>query len=172
MMTSATLSACRRYRYELWREWEPHSRVCIIIGLNPSTADENADDPTIRRCINFAKGFGCGSLCMLNLFAFRATNPEDMKREADPVGPTNDGVLRTTCAATSREKIIIAAWGKHGSLNGRDQQVCQLLKKFKLHCLKLNGDGSPAHPLYLKSDSPLLPFPPRSQAFSEEAFWG
>lgn len=155
-MTSATLSGCRKYRYDLWREWEPHSKIFVVIGLNPSTADENVDDPTIRRCVNFAKAHGCGSLCMLNLFAFRATDPDDMKRVIDPVGPDNDGVLLQRVMAIGRPQITVAAWGKHGSFNNRADQVLKLLGQRKIYCLKKNSDGSPAHPLYLKSDSPLV----------------
>src|SRR5882724_4976365 len=89
----AVLSDCERYRYALWRRWAERPAV-LFVGLNPSTADALQDDPTIRRCIRFAKAWGYGALYMGNLFAFRATDPRAMKAEADAVGPDNDGWLR------------------------------------------------------------------------------
>lgn len=95
----------RAFRYTLWREWDvdsltgcaddlPHGhQFAQFIGLNPSTADETRDDPTIRRCIGFAKLWGYGALCMTNLFAFRATKPRDMRQAADPIGPENMALL-------------------------------------------------------------------------------
>lgn len=153
-------SPCRKYRYTLWREWdEPEMGLLslvatgafrnpgsylMVIGLNPSTADETKDDPTIRRCIDFAKRWGFGALCMTNLFAWRDTKPANMKKAADPVGSENDHWLQE-CAASAG--LIVAAWGKHGSHLGRAAQVIHLLPK--VHCLRLNGDGSPEHPLYI-----------------------
>lgn len=93
MKKTAKLSDCRTYRYELWRTWDESKPYAMFIGLNPSTADETEDDPTIRRCINFAKTWGYGGLCMTNLFAYRATQPEDMKRASDPIGNKNDETL-------------------------------------------------------------------------------
>lgn len=126
----------------------------MVIGLNPSTADETRDDPTIRRCIGFAKLNACESLCMTNLFAFRATDPQDMRREASPVGDENDEWLdRCSSGAT----LILAAWGKHGSHIGRAAAVA---KRFpdKLWCLGTNLDGSPKHPLYVPYHQHLIPF--------------
>lgn len=148
---SAVLSPCRLSRYELWRQWGD-SPTCVFIGLNPSTADEMNDDPTIRRCIGYAKRWGYGSLCMLNLFAFRATQPKDMMAAKDPLGPDN---VDTLLARTAEAGIVIAAWGKDGAFQGWGRQVVKMIPK--LHCLKLNQDGSPAHPLYLRGD--LTPFP-------------
>ncbi len=88
MTRNAHLSICRRYRYALLRRWG-EGKNAMFIGLNPSTADETADDPTIRRCVSFAKAWGFGGLCMANLFAYRATNPADMLMQADPIGPDN-----------------------------------------------------------------------------------
>ena len=91
-------SPCRRYRYTLWRAWDMFNPGYVMfIGLNPSTADEVQDDPTIRRCIGYAKEWGYGAFCMTNIFAFRATDPRVMKAQADPVGPENDKWL-TECA--------------------------------------------------------------------------
>jgi hypothetical protein len=144
MEMSATFSACRRYRYDLWRRWAPDRGFAMFVGLNPSTADETADDATVRRCIAYAQDWGYGALCMTNLFAFRATRPEDLKAAKDPVGPENDQFLLRHAA---RASIVVAAWGNHGAHLGREAQVRALLPN--LHCLRQTSGGHPGHPLYL-----------------------
>lgn len=124
----------------------------MFVGLNPSTADETNDDPTIRRCIAFAKSWGHEALCMTNLYAFRATDPNDMFAAKEPIGAQNDSFLRDMA---SRAGIVIAAWGVHGAHRGRGTAVQKMLSP--LHVLKLTKDGHPSHPLYLKKD--LQPFP-------------
>ena len=119
----------------------------MFIGLNPSTADETKNDPTVRRCIGYAQKWGYGSLCMTNIFAYRATLPKDMMNVEDPVGEGNDEAL---LRLSKDAGIIIAAWGKHGSWQGRGQKVIEMLARLK--CLGKNKDGSPVHPLYQKSD--------------------
>lgn len=149
---SGILSPCRTYRYELWRTWNGSGPSCVFVGLNPSTADETEDDPTIRKCVKFAQTWGYGSLCMVNLFAFRATKPKDMLAAADPIGPDNDATLRrlVPCAG-----LIVAAWGNDGWYKERDKAVMAILPR--LHCLKRNSNGSPAHPLYQRGDTvPIL----------------
>jgi hypothetical protein len=141
----ATFSPCRTYRYSLWRRWGAGSYV-MFIGLNPSTADEVNDDPTIRRCIRFAKDWGHSGLCMTNLFAFRATDPRDMKAASDPVGARNDQTLLSIARNAS---VVVAAWGAHGGHLKRSAQVESLIGS--LHALKLTQDGSPSHTLYLPS---------------------
>ena len=111
MNKDAKLSDCRKYRYALWRTWDAEKPFVMFIGLNPSTADETEDDPTIRRCINYAKDWGYGGLCMVNLFAFRATEPNDMKNAIDPIGPENDEWLKNLSKDAG---VIIGAWGNHG----------------------------------------------------------
>lgn len=143
MERSATLSPCRAYRYALWRRWG-RGPYAMFVGLNPSTADETNDDPTIRRCIGFARAWGYEALCMTNLFAFRATQPADMKKAADPVGWENDRTLRDLAI---RAGVVVAAWGAHGTYKGRDQSVRLLVPG--LHYLRLTKDGHPGHPLYL-----------------------
>lgn len=161
MKKSATFSDDRKYRYTLWREWNSilgvttERKICTFIGLNPSTADETEDDPTIRRCIQFAKDFGCNALCMLNLFAFRATDPKVMLAEPDPVGfALNDWYIRNV---TSYSNIVVAAWGTNGGHLDRDKQVVALVPN--LQCLRVTKDGHPAHPLYLPKDLRPIPFP-------------
>lgn len=142
MKNGALFSPCRTYRYVLQREWGYTGVNAVFIGLNPSTADETKDDPTIRRCIGYAKAWHCDGLIMLNLFAFRATDPNVMRAAADPVGPDNDKWLKRLCGFTA-----VAAWGTHGTYRNRENEVRALLPN--LHCLKLTKDGHPAHPLYL-----------------------
>lgn len=152
---SASFSPCRRYRYDLWRRWEP-GPYAMFIGLNPSTADETQDDPTIRRCINFAKAWGYSALCMTNLFAFRATDPRDMKAEPNPFGVDNQHHL-LKCA--SNAGVVIAAWGVHGTFANGDLAAKDWLARagIRLHHLGLSKDGHPRHPLYLKADCKPIP---------------
>jgi hypothetical protein len=180
-------SPCRRWRYTLWREWPslftlptghelPQSQCrmtaglppyrtdagppyLMVIGLNPSTADERQDDPTIRRCISFAKRWGFGALCMTNLFAWRDTDPEAMKRVPDPVGPENDQWLSR---ASEGAGLILAAWGTHGTRRQRDRDAMDALVSawHKLHALKTNTDGTPSHPLYIPANTVPASFTP------------
>ncbi len=149
-------SRCRRYRYVWELTWNPARRSCAFIGLNCSTADETGPDPTVRRCVNFAKNWGYGSLTMLNLFAFRATDPRNMKAASDPIGPDNDGWLRRrTRLVVDAGGIIVAAWGTHGTFMGRAGEVVTMLRHregIPLYCLSKTKTGEPAHPLYLKGD--------------------
>lgn len=145
MKTGATLSKDRMYRYSLWRIWDESLPVVLFIGLNPSTANENEDDNTIRRCINFAKGWGYGGLYMANLFAYRTKDPEVMMAVPYPVGNGNDEIL---VELYKKADITIAAWSADGNFKNRDKEVQLLLPE--LHVLKINKDGSPGHPLYLK----------------------
>lgn len=141
-------SPCRQYRYELWRKWGSlSSTYAMFVGLNPSTADETTDDPTIRRCIAYAKAWGYGGLCMTNLFAFRATDPKVMMAADDPVGPDNDEHLHS---AASSAGVVVAAWGVHGTFGGRHRTVRDRLQN--LHYLRLTKDGHPGHPLYLPAN--------------------
>ena len=146
MRKNATLSKDRKYRYTLTRIWDETKPKVMFIGLNPSTADETEDDPTITRCINFAKSWGYGGLEMTNLFAFRATNPEVMKNEKEPIGEDNDTWLKKLDAECD---IIIGAWGNHGAFHGRGKEVMNMFDT--LHYLALNKSGHPSHPLYLKA---------------------
>lgn len=121
--------------------------MCFV-GLNPSTADGLVDDPTVRRCMGFAASWGFDAIEMLNLFAWRATDPADMKRAGDPIGPDNDQWL---ISAHERNSLIIACWGVHGTWLGRDQQALQMLGH--VHHLGLTKHGMPRHPLYLRADT-------------------
>jgi hypothetical protein len=158
---SAIFSEDRIYRYALWREWpmldgeERQGSGCerayaLFIGLNPSTADEVKDDPTIRRCKAFAKSWGYGHMCMTNLFAFRATNPNEMIAAVDPIGPDNDEWLNRLAKDAW---VLVAAWGEHGKHRGRATEIVARFPNLK--CFGINKNGSPKHPLYLPKTSEL-----------------
>ena len=143
----------RVYRYTLLHSWAdmfaPELKTIAWIALNPSTADENQLDPTLRRIRGFSAAWGYNSFMMLNAFAFRATDPKEMERAANPNGPENDAYL---LAETAKVDKVICAWGTHAALNDRQNQIRALLKDRPLYYLKLTKDGFPSHPLYLKSD--------------------
>ncbi len=126
----------------------------MFIGLNPSMADRSMTDPTVRRCISYAKCWGYGALHMTNLFAWIDPDPTTMKQQARPVGSQNDATLRRLAAEAG---LVVAAWGRHGAHLGRDAVVKAMLPN--LHALAVNQNGSPAHPLYLKGDLMPVPFP-------------
>ena len=151
---SARFSPCRTYRYGLWRRWGP-GHTLMVVGLNPSTADETQDDPTIRRCIGFARAWGFGALRMANLFAYRAISPERLRQAADPIGPENDRSLQELADGAG---LVLAAWGSHGTFLGRNRAVRRLLPD--LHILRLTRTGEPAHPLYLPADLTPQPWSP------------
>jgi hypothetical protein len=158
LFDSATVSIFSRdehYRYALWRNWSPNAGQALFIGLNPSTADQEINDPTIRRCIAYAKNWGYGGVLVGNLFAYRATLPQNLRKTSRPVGPDNEKWLLKMASAAD---LVIACWGNHGSHLNQDQSIQQLLPE--LHCLKLNSTGAPAHPLYLKKSLRPSPFHP------------
>lgn len=150
--STAVISDDRRYRYLLSRQWASTGKVISFICLNPSTADENIDDPTVRRCVNFAKQWGGKRLIIGNLFAFRATDPCALRTIDDPIGPDNEYWLEQIARESD---FVIAAWGAHGRFRQRSQEFT---KKFSgtLNALRLTKAGDPCHPLYLPSN--LTPF--------------
>ncbi len=137
------------HRYALWRRWDESRPTVMFIMLNPSKADADSDDPTIRRCIGFAKSWGYGSLLVGNLFGRRATKPRDLKAEGragkDIVGLGNDEALEYMA---DRSELVVAAWGNHGGFHCRSDEIRQRFEG-QLHCLKLNKTGEPGHPLTL-----------------------
>lgn len=152
--STAAFSPCRRWRYDLWRRWAP-GPFLMVIGLNPSTADETQDDPTIRRCINYAKAWGFGAYCMTNLFAWRDTDPAKMKAQAEPIGRDNDATIARHAAGAG---LILAAWGVHGAHLDRGAAVLELLAGHRVHCLGTTQDGNPRHPLYMPKACRPLPY--------------
>lgn len=145
------------YRYTLWRTWASDPVLCGWVMLNPSTADADADDPTIRRCVGYAKAWGFGGIVVRNLFALRATNPADLLAAEDPVGPDNDMWLSSRWDGVTR---LVVAWGtgRWPRLAGeRWRHVARLLAPMRPACLRVGGNGQPVHPLYQRAD--LEPFP-------------
>lgn len=149
MSGEATFSPDGKYRYRLCRTWDAEAASVLFVMLNPSTADATQDDPTIRRCIGFAKRWGYGRLLVGNLFALRATDSRVLLTEADPVGPENDEHLR----AMKRESgIVICAWGGHKLAHGTTREAAvKALLEAPLWALGRTYKGAPRHPLYMPS---------------------
>ena len=154
----ATISACGRYRYRLEREWSDSPKL-IFVMLNPSTADADIDDPTIRRCMGFAQRENAGGIVVVNLFALRATNPKALTdNEFRPDGPDNFVALEKVLNEGLR---IICAWGAHKEARAASRDFVEHAAKLcvPLFCLGVTGDGSPRHPLYVKANQALVKFP-------------
>lgn len=151
----AVLSDDQRYRYLLTREWVRGAPKLTFVMLNPSTADATQDDPTIRRCISFAKREGFGGVRVVNLYAFRATDPKVMLREIDPVGPGNDSHITGACL----ERTVVVAWGANAAPY-RVKEVLRILDRCRARVVSLGttASGAPRHPLYVKGDQPFEPY--------------
>jgi hypothetical protein len=147
MLRFAEFSLGGVYRYALWRIWQPELPRILFIGLNPSTADDRLDDPTVRRCLGYARSWGYGSLALANLFAYRSTNPVELRSVVDPIGPLNHLWLHRLA---KNADLVVAAWGDHGRLGQRWREVAVIGKE--LYCLGMTKFGQPRHPLYLKKD--------------------
>ena len=153
---TADFSECRTWRYTLERVWDERLPVVVFVLLNPSTADENNDDPTNRRGINYAMKWGFGGVTFVNLFAFRTPYPKEMKSSYDPIGPDNNDWLLKEAA----NRMVVFAWGTHGTYLDRDKEVIKLFQE-KIpsppRCMGLTKHGHPKHILYLKGDlQPVL----------------
>ena len=144
----AIYSDCEKYRYALTRVWEPEGQKVLFVMLNPSTATEVQNDPTVERCERRARALGFGAFRVTNIFAFRATDPRVMRAEADPTGPQNDAAISEGAVWADR---IICAWGTHGAHLNRGPEVEELLRKtgLPLYHLGLSKAGHPKHPLYI-----------------------
>ena len=153
MEKKANISKDKIYRYTLSRTWDSTKPTVLFIGLNPSIADENIDDPTITRCINFAKDWGYGTLLMANLFAFRSTYPKEIYLIDDPIGKDNDHYL---LECVKQSDLIIAWWGNNGTYMDREKIIKELVPN--LYCLQKNKNGTPHHPLRLPRDINPIPF--------------
>lgn len=157
-MSVATFSPCGTYRYTLGRTWgdpESQNRLAVCM-LNPSTATALVDDPTISRCIGFAKREGCDGLDVLNAYALRSTDPRALLTHADPVGPDNDSHL---CTAVWSHSVIVVAWGVNITPK-RQAAIAAIIDDANCTamCLGVTKDGFPRHPLYVRSDQPLVPW--------------
>ncbi len=149
MPNECVFSPHRRYRYTLIHRWDEllaPDRGIAWICLNPSTADENQLDPTLRRIRDFSATWGYSFFVMLNLFAWRATVPADMKRAPDPIGAENDRWISHWAQRVDR---VMVGWGEHGAHLARDRQVLTYLDQSKVFCLERNASSQPKHPLYV-----------------------
>ena len=158
LQSEALYSDCQTYRYALTRVWQAERPRLLWIMLNPSTATEIANDPTIHRCQLRADVMGYGAIRIVNLFAFRATSPADLKRAADPTGPDNAQVLNT---ALRWADDILPAWGVHGAFQNAGPALMTNLRRRRkpvLH-LGLTKDGHPRHPLYVAYKTTPTPLP-------------
>lgn len=149
-LATASYDPTETWRFRLSRVWDPAGSRCVFVMLNPSTATEQQLDPTVRRCVRFAQAWGHGALEVVNVFAFRATKPSDMKSCADPIGQGNDVAI--TAAARAAD-LVVAAWGTHAAYLGRGPEVKSLIAAADStpHYLRLTKKGHPGHPLYVPS---------------------
>ena len=153
MIRRAAFSRCGSYRYGLWRLWDESRPLVLFVALNPSTADHERDDPTIRRCIGFAREWSFGGLVVANLFAYRTPYPALLKSAHDPVGPRND---RWLARLSADAQLVVAAWGAHGDYQERARHVSARLGQ--CHALGLTASGAPRHPLYVRKDVRPRPY--------------
>lgn len=159
-MRAAVMSPCGTYRYYLERSWNDDAPAAAFVMLNPSVADAERDDPTIRRCLGYARAWGCGSLLAVNLYALRATSPRELWRAADPVGPATDAYLRAAVlVARASGGPVVAAWGAHARPE-RIAAVLALPGVAPLSALAVTGAGQPRHPLYLRARLTPQPWTP------------
>lgn len=158
MIRSAVFDPTCAYRYRLTRVWDRGPRVAFIL-LNPSTANAHVDDPTIRRCIGFARSWGYSGVEVVNLFAYRTPSPSALRSVADPIGPDNDTHI---LAVAAEAEAIVLSWGNHGAYLSRAQAVLPLLSACgNLYTFGLTASGQPRHPLYLPASQPRLAFTPQ-----------
>jgi len=153
MVKDALISEDGKYRYWLTRVWDSTRSLVVFIGLNPSTADATVDDPTIRRCIGFAKSWDMGGLVMMNLFAYRATDPKKLKRVADPVGCRNLDLINHFGTG----KTVVCCWGADPMAKDWSKEILKIFNQPVFH-LGLTKAGHPKHPLYLKKDLKPIPY--------------
>lgn len=160
MKKDAYLSSDGMYRYMLYRKWDDKLPDVAYIMLNPSTADHDIDDPTIRRCIGFAKSWGYGGIYVVNLFAFRSTDPKKLMFADDPIGDENSWWIRNVSRFSEK---VVCAWGNGPILKKLLGNVSPLKQlegvKHKLHYITLSKEGVPCHPLYLRGELLLKQMP-------------
>ncbi len=151
----AVFDATGQYRYHLWRAWDDGRPRVAFVLLNPARADATSGDPTLRRCLGFARAWGYGRLDVVNLFAYRTPFPAVLRRAPDPVGRDNDAVL---VEITRQADLVVVGWGNGGRWLGRDLAVRRLLGRREVACLGLTRLGQPRHPLYLPRTTILTEF--------------
>jgi len=161
MTRGAIISPCGQFRYALWRRWAEGGPTLLFVMLNPSTADADVDDATIRRCIRFGERNGFAGIEVVNLFAYRATDPKDLRRAGWPVGPDNDDWIVTSAEqALGSGGAVCVAWGAGSAELERPQIVLPMLRAVGAEpmCLGITRSGYPRHPLYVAGNTPLAPF--------------
>ncbi len=157
MVGDAVFDKAGKYRYSLSRIWNAEGAKAAFVMLNPSKADATLNDPTITRCIGFAEKMGCGSLEVVNLFAYRTAYPKELRVCVSPIGKLNDQYIS---AAVETANFVVVAWGNWGQLHGRDQEVLQLVaSKSPVFCFGITGKGHPRHPLFLSYEVDLIELP-------------
>lgn len=158
-MRGAIISPCGMFRYRLWRIWQPEAPRVLWVMLNPSTADADTDDATIRKCVAFAKRWGCGGIEVVNLYAFRATDPVDLKACGYRLGPNNMATIHAMLC--SHGGPIVAAWGAHAqrSIGEWFRSESAMHAGPPVSYLRRNKDGSPGHPLYIPLATELTVWP-------------
>lgn len=158
---TAAFDLLKLYRYELTRTWSAETPWTWVM-LNPSTASAMVDDQTIRRCCGFARAGGAGGIVVVNLFAWRSTSPAELARQLDPVGELNDAFILRACTVPAR--VVVAAWGCHGTLDGRGAVVRRMLSGagVQLMCLGTTKGGQPWHPSRLPAAARLTPYKPQT----------
>lgn len=160
--STAVFNKERTHRYWLTRRWSP-GPLCVFVMLNPSTADAFRNDPTVKRCLDFARRENCGALTVLNIFAVRSTDPAALYGHPDPIGPHND---RFIDLCTQQADLVVAAWGVHGAYLDRGRLVAAGLVEHEVRpmCLGTTSAGFPRHPLYVRANTPLVPYGERKAA--------
>jgi hypothetical protein len=160
--SGATISDCGKYRYHLWRIWDDELPILAFVMLNPSTADAKQDDPTIRKCIGFAKRDGYGGISIRNVFAWRATDPSELTKVDDPFGPKNPITIQELETIQTPSKIIVA-WGNRIYTQHRNHKLhiayrwaAGVALMGHAYCLGINQNGDPKHPLYLPNTTPWV----------------
>lgn len=158
LIKDALISDCGRFRYYLLRQWATYRPLLVFVLLNPSKADAFVDDRTLAKCMAFAYSLSYDGVLILNAYAYRATDPEDLREAGYPVGPMNDDILR---AMLPGQPMVICGWGANARGKERPAEVLQIIRESGCtpHALRLLADGTPEHPLYLPSTckpSPLI----------------
>jgi hypothetical protein len=159
-LTGAEFDETRVWRYSLWRKLRKTGKTILWIGLNPSTADESVDDPTVHRMVDYSWRWGFAMVYVANIFAYRSTDPRPLRDIVDPVGAENN---RWIARLRKQSDLCICAWGNWARVRNRGDEVLKLLEKYgPLHCMGLNKTGYPKHPLYLRKKLEAIEFKPKA----------
>ena len=171
MIGDADFSPCRKYRYTLRRRWLLGGGSILWVLLNPSTADAHVDDPTIRRCIAFSQRWGYRQLTLVNIFALRSTDPKELTKSLDPIGPDNDFWIERVVREDHQR--VVVAWGSLGKMYGRGDDVFRYLQLHAdVYGFRLTKNGNPQHPLYVARSTPLELLATRVETLAEtKSLW-